>query len=112
MKARILPAALIVVAFGITSIMIGCAGPTQLPRSGWTWRWPGGGVEMPDGTGKDVPGRADPRAQDDFNKNREAHEEHIVEIVEQSKVVDETISDSIAPSEIEEKGDESGAAPE
>lgn len=55
------------------------------------------GAELPDGT--EGPGAADPRAQDDLDKNRDEHEEAVKENREASKKVDSEITKHVAKDE-------------
>ncbi len=54
-------------------------------------------AEKPDGTNPDHFGAADPRAQKDFDDNRDDHEKHFPEFREQSKEVDSTITKFVVP---------------
>ena len=54
-------------------------------------------AERPDGTNPAHFGAADPRAQKDFDENRDDHEKHFPEFREQSKEVDSTITKFVVP---------------
>ncbi|MCZ6688334.1 MAG: hypothetical protein O7H41_01900 [Planctomycetota bacterium] len=54
-------------------------------------------AERPDGTNPAHFGAADPRAQKDFDDNRDDHEKHFPEFREQSKEVDSTITRFVVP---------------
>ena len=54
-------------------------------------------AEKPDGTNPAHFGAADPRAQKDFDDNRDDHEKHFPEFREQSGQVDATITRFVVP---------------